>query len=594
MKKATLSCIFLLFLKSTIISAQSNNLFFNSLNSVINMNFSEDDPVISSTGITGGYIGEGIAHIEDDQGDLLFYVNTTGVFRADNTLMPGSETIYANDSAAEINICKVPGDPNRYYIIHNVETCSPLYYTIVDMSLEGGLGGIEEMNNLFSMAEYGEGIELIRKPGTENFWMLIYECNEGIIRFFIDEDGISEPEMIQAHVPIEDGYDGRSELEYHNGKIAMGFCWSNESFVADFDAETGELTDLIVIPNVDAYGVEFSSDGSKIYFSKWYELEEDNLFQYNISTGVVTPYFLQMTDCSDVGGVGSNSSNGFGQIEQGADGDLYIIQDRGCGITKISNANTTNPIFDVVVVPNELALGISDPNWASPLYPLSVHAILVDDCDRSGVGSIDLEISGGFPPYNCEWVSGETVTSLDNLLEGIYTVTITDSNAGIITQSYELVDDPVYTPEITLEDDVLYSNYQVNNQWYFEGEPIDGATETSLAVSESGSYGLQIMHGDCSSEIVMIAYVNNVSLAEYDISDQVQIFPNPTTGKLRIKLPKDEQVNVYLYALQGKKIMEWKNISHKDQLDLSAIERGLYFLRIETPYGKAVKPLHLM
>lgn len=558
------------------------------------MNFDADEPVISATGITGGYIGEGIAHIEDSDGNLLFYVNTTGVFRADNSIMPGSDIIYANDSAAEINICRIPGDPNRFYIIHNVETCSPLYYTIIDMGLEGGLGGVEEINNLFSMAEYGEGIELIRKPGTENFWLLIYECNEGIIRFFIDEDGISDPEMIEAHVPVEDGYDGRSELEYHNGKIAMGFCWSNESFVADFDAETGEISNLIVLPEIDAYGVEFSVDGSKIYFSKWYEKEEDNLFQYDISTGITTPYFIVMTDCIDVGGTGSNVANGFGQIEQGADGNLYIIQDRGCGITRIDYADSTSPEFNTVIVPNELALGISDPNWASPLFPLSLNAIVVDDCDRTAVGSIDLEISGGFPPYECEWVSGETTTSLEGLFEGVYTVTINDSNAGVITQSYILIDDPVYTPEITIEDDVLSSNYPVNNQWYFEGEPIDGATDTTWPVSETGAYGLQIVHGDCSSDIVTIDYINDVAIQEYDISDEVQIFPNPSIGKLTIKLSRKGSAMVGLYSLQGKKIKEWNELSHLDRIDLSNIESGLYFLSIETSYGKAVKALRLM
>lgn len=560
------------------------------------MNFDTDEPVISATGITGGYIGEGIAHIEDTDGNLLFYVNTTGVFRGDNTIMPGSETIYANDSAAEINICRIPGDPNRFYIIHNVETCSPLYYTIVDMSLEGGLGGIEEMNNLFSMAEYGEGIELIRKPGTENFWLLIYECDEGIVRFFIDEEGISDPELIEVHLPAEEGYDGRSELEYHNGKIAMGFCWSNESFVADFDAETGELSNLIILPGIDAYGVEFSVDGSKVYFSKWYEQEDDNLFQYDISTETVTSYELEMTDCSSVGGVGSSSANGFGQIEQGADGNLYIIQDRGCGITRIDFADTSTPQFETVIVPNELALGISDPNWASPLYPLSVSAIVIDDCDRIAVGSISLEISGGFPPYECNWASGETETTLEGLLEGAYTVTVTDSNAGIITQSYEVIDDPVYTPEITLEDGILYSNYPVNNQWFYEGELIEGATESTFPVGEDGEYGLQIVHGECSSDVVFMDYifVPGVAIDEYDISDQVQLFPNPSIGKVTIKLPKEGFAKVVLYSLQGKKIKEWDQLSHQDSINLEMIESGLYFLRIETTYGKAVKALRLM
>src|SRR6185369_8389868 len=96
---------------------------------------------------------------------------------ANFTLMPGSAGLLADPSSAEIDICPFPGVPGKYYIIYNAQTCSQLYYSVVNMSLNGGLGDVEVLNNQFANNDYSEGLEVVRlKCGKDGLRLLAYKC----------------------------------------------------------------------------------------------------------------------------------------------------------------------------------------------------------------------------------------------------------------------------------------------------------------------------------------------------------------------------------------------------------------------------------
>lgn len=51
-----------------------------------------------------------------------------------------------------------------------------------------------------------------------------------------------------------------------------------------------------------------------------------------------------------------------------------------------------------------------------------------EDCDNPNSGAIDLQVSGGNPPYTFLWSNGQTTEDLINLQANNYLVTVTDSN----------------------------------------------------------------------------------------------------------------------------------------------------------------------
>ncbi len=81
-------CLLGLIISSVFCHAQEQrNLFFNSFENVIRLDFSTDPPTPFPTGISGSY--EGIAHYEDGNGNILFWFNATGVYDANSDFMGG-------------------------------------------------------------------------------------------------------------------------------------------------------------------------------------------------------------------------------------------------------------------------------------------------------------------------------------------------------------------------------------------------------------------------------------------------------------------------------------------------------------------------
>ena len=330
------------------------SLFFNSAELVVRLDFSTVPPTPFNTGIAGAGAAEGIAHYEDCDGNLLFWFNSQGVFDQNGNQMPGSVGILADNSSAEVCITPIPGEQFRFYVIYNAQTCSRLYYSIVDMTLNGGLGNVVNLNTPITAPgeNYAEGIEIIRKEQSNDYWMVAYNCGVGITRFLIDETGFGPPTNIHPLAMPPGGFDGRAELDFHKNRIAMACAWSSLVLTANFDAATGVLTNPLELNslafNNNPYGVNFSPDGSKMYITLWYSPSIPNLFQYDFASGILTPFTpAPITDYT-----------GLGHIELGRDGKLYAIQDGGRYMIVVENPNSLLPTFSLLENPINPATGL--------------------------------------------------------------------------------------------------------------------------------------------------------------------------------------------------------------------------------------------
>jgi hypothetical protein len=294
---------------------------------------------------------------------MIFWVQATGMYDVNNTLMPGSVGMFANPSSAEINICPIPGDPDRYYVIYNAETCTGLFYSIVDMTLNGGLGDVTDLNTpITTTGNYAEGMEIVRIPcSADSLWYLAYNCNEGLERFAVTSAGFGTPTLLQSYI-APSGYDGRSELDYHNGHVGMAFAWTNATFVGDFDPTTGNLSnfDEVVMPYPSSggdgqYGMEFSPNGQYAYTSRWYYQGTPNFFVIDMATHTVID---QYTEGPDAGGFFTS----LGEIELGPDSNLYMSIDGSNVVKVIHNANTPSSLsFTEILTASQVALGMDDP-----------------------------------------------------------------------------------------------------------------------------------------------------------------------------------------------------------------------------------------
>jgi hypothetical protein len=410
-----LSLFLFLFITQVALSqVRIQNLFFNSTSNILQLNFNSTPPGVTYTGTASGTdIGEGIAHVEDPDGNIIIWVNASGVYDKNGSLMPGSVGIMAHPSSTEIVICPVPADANRFYVFYNNETCSGLYYATVDLRQRGGLGDVTAKNVPIDPGNaFAEGLEIVKIPCSSDYWLLAYQCTTGFKRFRIGPAGVGVGTFIhpfQAKGPNNREYGGRGELDYHNGKIGYGVRGDNRAVLAEFDPVTGAMTGVqeVAFAATDGmYGLEFSPDATKVYLTDWNNRDflgnvtSPNLFRYDFATGAIASWTIpyNTTNCRNA------EVEGLGQVELGQDGKLYIPHVNGCQITVVENPNAAAPAFGVINVNAILSTGVSDHIQSEVLgQPLRLQASRPTVCPGE---SVTLTASGGSGNYTWEPVPG--------------------------------------------------------------------------------------------------------------------------------------------------------------------------------------------
>ncbi|NDG80148.1 MAG: adhesin, partial [Synechococcaceae bacterium WB8_1B_057] len=125
--------------------------------------------------------------------------------------------------------------------------------------------------------------------------------------------------------------------------------------------------------------------------------------------------------------------------------DLTVVGGTAPYAYNWSNGGTTQDI-------NSLTAGyysvlVTDANGCTATVGDTVHqplaftssAVLQNiHCFAQSTGAIDLSVSGGTAPYTYLWNNAATTQDINNLLAGTYSVTITDANNCVITNSFVL------------------------------------------------------------------------------------------------------------------------------------------------------------
>jgi len=416
--------IIILFLLSQLsVLGQNNykNLFFSSDEDIAVLNFENEDIAINQRGF--GMSNFCIAHVEDSIGNILFFTNTGSFHQENDSLIAGSGNTYS--LSTEVNSCKIPGEENKYYLFFNTGgSAGHIYYKIVDLEINGGQGQISQTYFLTGSGEsYSEGLELIRIPNTNNFWLIVMQSNYGRLkRYKIDENGVGQAETIYDITEFNINTQRQGELDYHNGKLALAGCkwnepYGNEVIVFDFDPNSGEASNMNVFDIYKAFGAEFSPDGSKLYVTSWYK-QWDNFHQIDLITNTVNTSTIP-----------TQNNEGLKCIEMGPDGKLYISTFSNI-INVIENPNEEIFTSSTIQVNSPLRGMISDI-IQSDVYPgLALTSVINHpSCPEFSDGNATVTVSNGTPPYTYLWndPQNQTTATVSNLFEGTYTVWVTDS-----------------------------------------------------------------------------------------------------------------------------------------------------------------------
>ncbi len=174
-----------------------------------------------------------------------------------------------------------------------------------------------------------------------------------------------------------------------------------------------------------------------------------------------------------------------------------------------------------------------------------------------------------------------------------YTVIISDG-LGSVTLSFAVIVEPLaQQPSITVSGDSLISSSTSNNQWFYYGNPIDGATGQVFNPSIDGSYQVQVIGANgCPSPLSDPYDYLVLSSGAVLSAAQWWVAPNPAAFELNI-LGNFESLafSVTLMDQTGKLVRQVENERRIPVMDLPA---GVYVLRLKTTAGSGLQKVIIM
>lgn len=264
--------------------------------------------------------------------------------------MPNGAGLVGSASGSQIVIVSHPGNPNLYYIFSSYELASGgLYYSIVDMSLNNGLGDVTVKN--YKLQDFSsEKISSVMHSNHRDYWVVTHPWNSDEFHaYLIDNNGLSITPVISktgTHLSGQtSGARGVMKISPNGKLLAISSMYDPGSYVelCDFNTSTGQVSKFLKIDQTQqAYGLEFSPDGTKLYISTGSSSQPGlgELYQYNVA----------LSNSSDI--ISSkhvvSKTTYYGQMQLAPDGRIYFSKyyDRYMGVIQNPNKSGTFCNYD--------------------------------------------------------------------------------------------------------------------------------------------------------------------------------------------------------------------------------------------------------
>ncbi len=238
--------------------------------------------------------------IADSNGQLLFYAHTRAtlpgytsqVWNRLNQIMDGGDSIIGRGWYNELIIVPFPGSTSIYYLFSaGVTSYLGLYYSIIDMNENGGLGKVIQKNTSIHYYETWDGIAAVKHANGRDWWLISKDNRSGLpngsntfTKYLITNSGITE--SVQNIGSFIYGNEGTMTFSKTGSKFLFT-SWSGLIEVLDFDRCSGQFSIPVIVSNARlngdmlTIGSAFSANENVIYVSQ--NDTTSYLFQYDLT-----------------------------------------------------------------------------------------------------------------------------------------------------------------------------------------------------------------------------------------------------------------------------------------------------------------------
>ncbi len=279
-------------------------------------------------------------------GRLLFYTDGERVWDARHRKMPnGRDLGGSQNSSQSALVARLPGQDSLWYIFTTDFQGGDqgLRYSVVSMTRRDGLGDIIRRNELV-FSPVAEKLTAVRHANGQDVWIIAHRWQSPqYLAVLLTANGLQQPPVLSTAGTAHAGA-GRQAIGYlraaPDGRHLAAALWkdANKFEVLDFDPANGQVFGRIALESYpEAYGVEFSPDGSKLYGTSRDDASGSVVWQFDLRPGPgsdAAQYYVI---------VGHSKSKKIGALLRGPDGKIYLARDGAKFLGVITDPNKPGP-----------------------------------------------------------------------------------------------------------------------------------------------------------------------------------------------------------------------------------------------------------
>jgi len=296
------------------------------------LNFSSGNPVVLDDGKLYDGTFRGCVTMSDTNGNLLFYTNGLRIWNKNHISMPAVLEPYLPYQVVSF---PNPGSDYEYYLFSASQGGNFLFfYTIIDMTMNGGLGGITGPVVLDAAWDATHKLCATYHKNKEDVWVIARKFTESkYSSFLVTENGVNTTPVLSPAPYYSGGRTGVMKISYDKKYLitcylggipensdAIEVCRFND---ADGTVEylyTFQVRDDKYPGEMNTSGAEFSPDSKFLYLTaNWWSILGD--------TGLIYQYEMQyIEDSASFVSSAVNVGPGFKKhdLQLGPDGRIYV------------------------------------------------------------------------------------------------------------------------------------------------------------------------------------------------------------------------------------------------------------------------------